>query len=79
MSVASAALTGLPANHAHFQLPFDALGVLRTGAPHYYRCAEPGETEADFVARRARELEDLILAEGPDTIAAMIAEPVNGA
>ncbi len=79
VTVASASLTGLAPNHAHFQLPFDALGVLRTGAPHYYRCAEPGESEADFVARRARELEALILAEGPDTIAAMIAEPVNGA
>lgn len=79
VTVASAALTGLPPNHTHFQLPFDALGVLRTGAPYYYRCAEPGESEADFVARRARELEALIIAEGPDTIAAMIAEPVNGA
>ena len=79
VSLASAALTGLPPNHAHFQLPFEALGILRTGAPHYYRCAEAGESEADFVARRARELEALILAEGPDTIAAMIAEPVNGA
>lgn len=79
VTMASAALTGLPPNHAHFQLPFDALGVLRTGAPYYYRCAEPGETEAEFVARRARELEALIIEEGPDTIAAMIAEPVNGA
>jgi 4-aminobutyrate--pyruvate transaminase len=79
VTVASAALTGLPPNHTHFQLPFDALGVLRTGAPHYYRCAEDGETEADFVARRARELEALIIEEGPETIAAMIAEPVNGA
>ena len=43
VTVASAALTGLPPNHTHFQLPFDALGVLRTGAPHYYRCAEDGE------------------------------------
>lgn len=79
VTLASAALTGLAPNHAHFQLPFEALGVLRTGAPYYYRCAEAGESEADFVARRARELEALILAEGPDTIAAMIAEPVNGA
>ena len=79
VSLASAALTGLPPNHAHFQLPFEALGILRTGAPHYYRCAEAGEREADFVARRAAELEQLILAEGPETIAAMIAEPVNGA
>lgn len=79
VTVASASLTGLPANHTHFQLPFDALGVLRTGAPHFYRCANPGESEVEFVARRASELESLILAEGPDTIAAMIAEPVNGA
>ncbi len=79
VTLASAALTGLPPNHAHFQLPFDALGVLRTGAPHYYRCAEPGESEAEFVARRASELEALIVEAGPDTIAAMIAEPINGA
>jgi adenosylmethionine-8-amino-7-oxononanoate aminotransferase len=79
VTVASASLTGLEANHTHFQLPFDALGVLRTGAPHFYRCANPGESEADFVARRASELEALILDEGPETIAAMIAEPVNGA
>ena len=79
VTLASAALTAIPTNHAHFQLPFEALGVLRTGSAHYYRGANEGETEADFVARRAEELEALILAEGPDTIAAMIAEPVSGA
>lgn len=79
VTVASAALTGLAPNHTHFQLPFDALGVLRTGAPHFYRCASPGESEAEFVTRRAEELEALILQEDPNTIAAMIAEPVNGA
>ncbi len=79
VTVAAASLTGLPANHTHFSLPFDALGVLRTGAPHYYRDGQPGESEAEFVARRAQELEALILAEGPETIAAFIAEPVNGA
>ena len=79
VTVASASLTGLPANHTHFQLPFDALGILRTGSPHYYREAQDGESEDEFARRRARELEELILAEGPDTIAAFIAEPVNGA
>ena len=79
VTVASAALTGLPANHAHFSLPFEALGVLRTGSPHYYRDGLPGESEEAFVNRRARELEELILAEGPESIAAFIAEPVNGA
>jgi len=66
-------------NHTHFSLPFDALGVLRTGAPHFYRDGLPGETEEQFATRRAQELEALIQAEGPETIAAFIAEPVNGA
>jgi len=79
VTVAAAALTGLPANHAHFSLPFEALGVLRTGSPHFYRDGLAGESEEEFASRRARELEELILAEGPGTIAAMIAEPVNGA
>ena len=79
VTIGAAALTGLPANHALFDLPFDALGVLRTGSPHYYRDAMPGETEQEFSSRRADELEQLILAEGPDTIAAFIAEPINGA
>ncbi|MCH1553799.1 MAG: aminotransferase, partial [Luminiphilus sp.] len=79
VSLASASLTGLPPNHAHFQLPFDALGIVRAGSPHYYRNANPQESEAEFVARRANELEAQILAEGPDTIAAMVAEPVSGA
>ena len=79
VTLASAALTAIPTNHAHFQLPFEALGVLRTGSANYYRGANDGESEAEFVARRAQELEALILAEGPETIAAMIAEPVSGA
>lgn len=79
VTVAAAALTGLPANHTHFSLPFSALGVLRTGSPHFYREGLPGESEAEFVDRRIDELETLIEAEGADTIAAFIAEPVNGA
>jgi len=79
VTVASAALTGLAPSHAHFSLPFDALGVLRTGAPHFYRDGLPDETEDEFADRRAAELEELILAEGPETIAAFIAEPINGA
>ncbi|EXB53589.1 putative aminotransferase y4uB [Morus notabilis] len=38
-----------------------------------------GETEEEFSTRLANNLEDLILKEGPDTIAAFIAEPVMGA
>ena len=79
VTVAAASLTGLPPNHAHFDLPFDALGVLRTDAPHYYRGAEPGESEEQFVDRIVNNLEQLILREGADSIAAFIAEPITGA
>ncbi|TGD76078.1 aminotransferase class III-fold pyridoxal phosphate-dependent enzyme [Mangrovimicrobium sediminis] len=79
VTVAAGALTSLPANLAHFQAPIEALGILRTDHPHYYRGALPGESEADFVARITGNLEQLILAEGPETIAAFIAEPITGA
>ena len=36
-------------------------------------------TDAEFVADLARELEELILAEGPETVAAFIAEPIQAA
>lgn len=77
VTVATASLTGLPANHADFDLPIDR--ILHAGCPHYYHNAEPGESEADFAQRMARELEALIEAEGPETVAAFIAEPVMGA
>ena len=76
-TVASASLTGLPAFHKHFDLPMP--GVLHTDCPHHYRFAEPGESEAAFSARLAANLEELIVREGPDTIAAFIAEPIMGA
>jgi 4-aminobutyrate--pyruvate transaminase len=77
VTVASGSLTGLPYFHSHFDLPIP--GILHTDAPHYYRGAESGESEADYVRRLVKNLEALILAEGPETIAAMIAEPVMGA
>nr|WP_104493578.1 aspartate aminotransferase family protein [Paracoccus denitrificans] len=77
ITVASGSLTGLPANHRSFDLPI--ANILHTGSPHHWRDAHPGESEEEFSVRRARELEELILAEGPDTIAAFFAEPVMGA
>src|SRR3954452_20237067 len=77
VTVASASLTGLPNNHRDFDLPI--ANILHTDCPHHYRFAQPGETEEQFASRLADNLEKLILTEGPDTIAAMIAEPVMGA
>lgn len=79
VTVASGSLTSLPANLAHFDAPLEALGILRTDHPHYYRGAHSGESEAEFVERITGNLEQLILDEGPDTIAAFVAEPVTGA
>ena len=77
VTIASASLTGLPANHTDFDLPI--ANILHTSTPHHYRCSEPGESEEEFSARLARELDELILREDPDTVAAFIAEPVMGA
>ena len=77
IAVSSGSLTGLPAMHKGFDLPIP--NILHTGSQHYYRDALPGESEEAFASRRAEELEQLILAEGPDTVAAFVAEPVMGA
>ncbi|MDB9734264.1 aminotransferase [Porticoccaceae bacterium] len=79
VTVAAASLTGLPVTQNHFDLPVDALGILRTDHPHYYRGKEGEETEVEFVDRIVGNLEAMILREGPDTIAAFIAEPITGA
>jgi 4-aminobutyrate--pyruvate transaminase len=77
VTVASASLTGLPANHTDFDLPI--ANILHTACPHHYRFGKDGESEEEYSTRLAAELEEQILAEGPDTVAAFIAEPVMGA
>jgi L-2,4-diaminobutyrate transaminase len=78
VTVASASLTGLPNNH-------DRLRPAAAGHPaHLLPASLPlrgaGRERAGFlVAPLAAELEDMILREGPDTVAAFIAEPVMGA
>lgn len=76
-TIASASLTGLASFHRNFGLPLAE--VKHTALPHYYAEGKPGESEEDFSARLAQELEDMILAEGPETVGAFIAEPVMGA
>jgi len=77
VTIASASLTGLPWVHNDFDLPI--ANILHTSCPHYYRYGQDGETEEQFAARMAQDLEDMILREGPDTIAAFIGEPLMGA
>lgn len=77
VTLASASLTGLPNNHRSFDLPIGQ--ILHTTCPHYRTMKKDGEDEATFARRCAQDLEDLIQAEGPETIAAFFAEPVMGA
>jgi 4-aminobutyrate--pyruvate transaminase len=77
VTVATASLTGLANNHRSFDLPME--GVLRAGCPHYWRHGQPGESEEAFATRLAEDLDRMIRAEGPDTVAAFFAEPVMGA
>jgi 4-aminobutyrate--pyruvate transaminase len=76
-TLACASLGGLPQLHQGFGLPLD--GMFHADCPHYYRYGWPGETEEQFAARLAHDLERLILREGPDTVGAFIAEPIMGA
>ena len=76
-TVMAARLSGLPHMHRAFGLP--DMGVLYTDCPHAYRFAKPEEMDDAFADRLADSLEALILKEGPETIAAFIAEPVMGA
>jgi 4-aminobutyrate--pyruvate transaminase len=77
VTIVAASMTGLAGNHRDFDLPLP--GFLHTGCPHHYRFAHAGESEEDFASRLADELDALIVEQGPDTVAAFIAEPVMGA
>ncbi|MDX1512435.1 MAG: aminotransferase, partial [Gammaproteobacteria bacterium] len=77
VTVAAGSLTAIPLMQKDFDLPRSRF--LHTETPHYYRHAEPGESQSAFSKRLAESLEALIEQEGPDTVAAFIAEPVMGA
>lgn len=77
VTIAAGSLTGLAFAQTDFDLPIER--ILHTDCPHHYREALAGESEEAFAARLADNLEQLILREGPDTVAAFFAEPVMGA
>lgn len=74
---AASSISGKPDMHFESGLPFN--GFLHTEYPNYYRCQQGGESEEEFSSRMAASLEQLILEEGPETVAAFWAEPVMGA
>jgi 4-aminobutyrate--pyruvate transaminase len=76
VTIATAGLTGLAPFHANFDVPLSF--ARHTDCPYFYRNAEPGESEEDYATRLAGNLEQMILEEDPDTVAAFIAEPLMG-
>jgi len=74
--VMTGSLTGLSVFHNNFDLP--RAPILHTEAPYFYRRPDRSMTEEQFSADCAAKLEEMILAEGPDTIAAFFAEPILG-
>jgi L-2,4-diaminobutyrate transaminase len=77
VTVLSAGLTGLANLHDGFDLPLPMIRHVR--APHRLWEATAGMSDDEFVRSLVDELEELILREGPDTVAAFIAEPIQAA
>ena len=77
VTIVSGSLTGMPNFHRDFDLPLPFVKHLT--CPNLWRFGLPGETEEAFATRLAEELDAAIVAEGPDTVAAFIGEPVMGA
>lgn len=77
ITVAAASMTGLAYAQNAFDVPIN--NILHTDCPHFYNYGENGESEEQYATRLADNLEQLIQREGPDTVAAFIAEPFLGA
>ncbi|MGK6311472.1 aminotransferase family protein [Neorhizobium sp. DT-125] len=78
VSVAAGSLTGVPMVHQYFGLPLDF--AKHVSRPDLYRDAPARgfSSEEAYSAHLAREIEDIVIAEGPETVAGFIAEPVMG-
>ncbi len=76
VTLGAGSMTGLPRFHADFDLPLP--GFLHADCPNYWKYGLPGESEDGFAERLAGNLEALIEREGPETIAAFVAEPLMG-
>ena len=78
VTVMAAGLTGL-ASPARRLRPAAADDPAHDAPPHRLWEADPGTSDEEFAQKLADELEQLIVAEGPETIAAFIGEPLQGA
>jgi adenosylmethionine-8-amino-7-oxononanoate aminotransferase len=75
VTLAAMSATGIPGYHPMFEPRVP--GFIHIPGPYPYRYEAPAGESQGIAA--ANELEKAILAEGPDTVAMFIAEPVQGA
>lgn len=76
VTVATTSLTGLPTCYLPFDLPLP--GFIHVPGPYKYG-ATTGMTHDEYGDWCLAETENIIQREGPDTIAAMFVEPIQGA
>ncbi|MCB8836414.1 aspartate aminotransferase family protein [Aurantimonas sp. VKM B-3413] len=74
--IMTGSMTGLALFHNQFDLP--RAPVMHTEAPYYFRRPNREQSEEEFSTWCAEKLEEMILAEGPETVAAFIGEPLLG-
>ena len=76
VTLGASSLTAKPYNKV---FGFPLKDFISAECPHFWKYGLENETEENFSIRMANNLENLILKEGPDTIAGFVAEPVQGA
>jgi L-2,4-diaminobutyrate transaminase len=76
-TLAGASLSGLTHMHGAFDLPLDRF--IHVDSPHYWRHAPDGLSELEYSDLLASNLEECIIRNGPETVGAFIAEPIQGA
>ena len=76
VTLGASSMTAKPYNK-EFGLPSEAF--IHIECPHYWKYGLENETEEEFSLRMARNLEEKIIKEDPETIAGFVAEPVQGA
>ena len=76
VTLATTSLTGLPGCYKPFDLPLP--GFIHVPAPHAYAANRENDA-VDYGKWCLEETEKIILREGPHTLAALFAEPIQGA
>mgnify|MGYP000904872979 CR=1 FL=1 len=76
-TITGASLGGMKPMHG--QLGGAVPNIVHVMMPYAFELALPGESDHDFGLRAAKAVEDAIVEAGPETVAAFIGEPIQGA